>query len=159
MGNYFWTLKPEKTKKKHISIISNWEISPNFSLYKAGSVWYIKVSVSLKQIFYIKSNQLQGNIVQSDCAFSLLDMKISSDALAWQVVFALDMVPGFSDVFISSSGKLSNGPWNTAAYLQPGSQSHEKVSKAGPKWIVKINRTSTMKNTVVLLLFFLHSEN
>ena len=33
--------------------------------------------------------------VQSDCAFSLLDKKISFDALAWQVVFALDMVPGF----------------------------------------------------------------
>lgn len=96
--------------------------------------------------------------VQSDCVFSLLDMKISSDALAWQVVFALDMVPGFSHLFTSSWGKLSNGAWNIAAYLQPMSQSNEKVSKAGPKWTIKINRTSTMKNTVVFF-FFLHSEN
>lgn len=63
--------------------------------------------------------------VQNDCVFSLLDMKISSDALVWQVVFALDMVPGFSDVFISSWGKLSNGPWNTAVYLQPMSRSQK----------------------------------
>lgn len=48
--------------------------------------------------------------VQSDCVFLSLDIKISSDELAWQVSFALDIVPNFSDEFLSSCGKLSNGP-------------------------------------------------
>lgn len=48
--------------------------------------------------------------VQSDCVFLSLDIKISSDALAWQVLSALDIVSDFSDVFVSSRGKLSNGP-------------------------------------------------
>lgn len=62
---------------------------------------------------------------------SLLDIKISSDELTWLIlsrIFALEMVPGLSDVFICIWGSLRNGSQNAAAYLQPTRQIHVKVS-------------------------------
>lgn len=55
----------------------------------------------------------------------------SSDELTWLIlprIFALEMVPGLSDVFICIWGSLRNGSQNAAAYLQPTRQIHVKVS-------------------------------